>query len=116
MHSDEKSRDNKYHAVTTHIDGCVFASKKEARRYRVLKQLEERGVITELKLQPAYVLLDAFQHAGKTVKAIRYIADFEYQQEGKTIIEDVKGVETDVFKLKRKWFWLKYPSLELHVF
>lgn len=107
---------NKYHAVRTVIDGMIFASQKEAKRYQQLKRLEAQKVITDLKVQPVYQLQEKFQYAGKTVKAIRYIADFEYKQNGQIIVEDVKGVETEVFKLKRKFFWFRYPHLELRIF
>ena len=32
----------------------------------------------------------------------KYIPDFEYIEEGKKKTEDVKGMRTDVYKLKRK--------------
>ncbi|RKZ75172.1 MAG: hypothetical protein DRR19_29510 [Candidatus Parabeggiatoa sp. nov. 1] len=111
-----KSRRNKYHAVKTMIDGLTFDSKKEATRYRELKLLEKQGLITDLKLQPAYLLQEGFRYAGKMVRSVQYFADFEYKQNGKIIVEDTKGMETDVFKLKRKLFWFRYPELELRVF
>ncbi|RKZ60778.1 MAG: hypothetical protein DRR16_33660 [Candidatus Parabeggiatoa sp. nov. 3] len=111
-----KYRRHKYHAVRTRIGDIAFDSKKEARRYQELIKLEEEGHITELTLQPAYMLQEGFKYAGKTIRPIQYFADFQYKQNGKFIVEDTKGVETDVFKLKRKMFWFRYPELELRVF
>ena len=37
------------------------------------------------------------------------------QKNGKTIVEDVKGIQTDVFKLKHKIFEKMYPNLELRI-
>lgn len=96
---------NKYNAQPTVIDGIRFASKKEANRYCELKLLERAGKIKNLELQPRFKL-----HAG-----IVYIGDFAYLEDGKTIIEDTKGVETAVFKLKKKLFEADYPELELRI-
>ena len=73
-----------------------FASKAEGKRYSELKLLELGGVITDLKLQPRYKLTIG----DSTI--CTYIADFSFHERGKFIVEDVKGVRTDVFKLKRK--------------
>ena len=92
------------------IDGIKFDSKAEGRRYKELKLLEELGLIKSLKLQPKFELQEKFVCNGKTERAINYIGDFEYfdVKKERLIVEDVKGVETDVFKLKRKWFLYKY--------
>lgn len=89
-------RFSKYHAVRTTVDSITFASKAEARRYVELKMLEEAGEIQSLQLQPKFPL-EVNGH-----KICTYIADFQYGQNGKVIVEDVKGVLTPVFRLKRK--------------
>jgi hypothetical protein len=109
-------RKHKYHAIPTVVDGIQFASHKEAKRFVKLKSLEKAGVISDLILQPVYVLQETFKYQGETVRAIKYVADFAYRENGKIVVEDTKGVETQVFKLKRKLFWRKYPDLELRVF
>ena len=43
---------SKYRNVKTEVDGILFASKKEARRYSELKLLERAGEIAHLELQP----------------------------------------------------------------
>lgn len=99
---------NKYHAKKTEVDGIVFDSKRESERYKELKLLEKVGEIRYLKLQPKYDLVVNGQ------KICTYKADFQY--EGKIIesniiftpigwkpfVEDVKGVKTPVYRLKKK--------------
>ena len=87
----------KYHAVKTTIDGIRFDSKAEAARYNVLKLLERNGNISLLVIHPVYPLVVMGQKVGK------YIADFEYVDEfGREVVEDVKGVKTPVYRLKKK--------------
>ena len=96
---------NKYRAQKTIVDNITFDSKAEARRYNLLKLLERTGQITGLVLQPKFIIQPAFTRCdGKRIRGVKYLADFAYydELEGRHIIEDVKGVETAVFKLKRK--------------
>ena len=87
-----------------------FDSAKEWRRNQELEALERAGEISELNRQVPFVLMPSFAIADKTTKSgrrtvreIRYIADFTYRlEDGTRIIEDVKGMQTDVFKIKRK--------------
>jgi hypothetical protein len=105
----------KYRAKPCAIDGIRFASQGEGRRYAELKLLERAGAIKGLRLQPRYVIQDSFRREGKVVQAIVYVADFEYFEDGKLVVEDFKGVETYEFKIKRKMFWKRYPGIELRV-
>lgn len=89
---------NKYRAIPTTIDGIRFASKKEAKRYSELRLLLKAEQIEDLVLQPAYAL---------TVKGVtvgRYLADFRYtdSRTGAVVVEDVKGMKTPVYRLKKK--------------
>lgn len=104
---------SKYHSKKVTYDGIVFDSKREANRYSVLRLLEKSKVITDLKLQPVYLLQEGFKKNGKTYRKITYKADFEYKKGGKIIVEDVKGMKTEVYKLKKKLFEYKYPDLEI---
>ena len=106
---------SKYKNKKTQIDMYVFDSAKEAKRYRELKLLEMVGEISNLELQPRFLLQESFKKNGKTYRKIEYVADFKYIEEGKTIVEDVKGLQTDVFKIKHKLFEKKYPDLELRI-
>lgn len=104
---------NKYRNKKIQIDMYVFDSIAESRRYKELALLEKAGEIKNLQLQPRFLLQESFKKNGKTYRKIEYIADFMYEDDGKTVVEDVKGVETEVFKLKKKIFEYKYPNLEL---
>lgn len=100
---------NKYRAQKTEVDGIVFDSKREALRYSELKILERANVIRDLETQPEFPLT-----CGGTPVLVRskgypngrkakYIADFRYTMVsgGETIVEDVKGMDTPLSKLKR---------------
>ncbi len=98
-------RTHKYNAKPVVIDGIRFASTAEGRRYSELKLLVRAGEINDLELQPKFPL-----NAG-----IVYIADFSYCEKGKEVVEDVKGVETQVFRIKAKMFRELYPKKELRI-
>lgn len=95
---------SKYHAQYTTVDGIKFASKKEATRYRELKLLERAGVITKLRMQVPFILVDKSQFG----RQIKYLADFVYEEDGETVVEDTKGFRTDVYKLKKRLMAEKY--------
>jgi hypothetical protein len=104
---------NKYFSRKTTIDGIVFDSKKEGRRYSELKLLERAGEISDLILQPEFILQEGFTKNGKRHRAIVYIADFQYMKNGQTVIEDTKGVKTEVYRIKKKLFEKRYPDLTI---
>lgn len=106
---------SKYHNQKIIIDGIKFDSKAEGRRYQELKLLQRAGEIEDLQLQPKFLLQPSFKKNGKTYRKIEYIADFDYYVGNKLIVEDVKGMETEVFKLKKKMFDYKYNDIELRV-
>jgi len=86
----------------------TFDSKAEYSRYCYLSVLQQIKVISDLELQPAFQLLDSFSRNGKKHRATTYIADFSYYQDEKRVIEDVKGMKTAVYELKKKLFLSKY--------
>ena len=106
---------NKYRNKKVQVDMYVFDSIRESQRYKELKLLLKAGKISDLQLQPRFLLQGSFKKNGKTFRKIEYIADFQYIENGKTIVEDVKGMQTDVFKLKHKIFEKVYPDLELRI-
>lgn len=106
---------NKYRNKKVIVDEKEFDSKREGNRYKELKLLERAGEIKDLELQPRFLLQDSFKKNGRTFRKIEYVADFKYIENGKTIVEDVKGIQTDVFKLKHKIFEKKYPDLTLKI-
>lgn len=85
--------------------GQTFDSLIECERYKYLKALEQQKVISHLQRQVRYTLIPS-QIDPKTQKTIEreitYIADFVYQKGSQTIVEDVKGMRTDIYKIKRK--------------
>lgn len=102
----------KYNNEPTEVDGLRFASKKEARRYGELLILERAKKITELKLQPRFpIIIDG-------IKVCTYVADFSYQDTeqlhgGGVVVEDVKGVRTAMYKLKKKLFEASYRGFHV---
>ena len=106
---------NKYRNKKVIVDDYIFDSIQESRRYKELKLLLKAGKISNLELQPHFLLQDKFKKNGKIYRKIAYIADFKYTENDKTIVEDVKGIQTDVFKLKHKIFEKLYPDLELRI-
>ena len=99
---------SKYHAKKTVVDGITFDSKREADRYLVLKGMEEDGSIEDLRRQVRYELIPAFDVDGRHYRPVFYVADFVYRENGHEVIEDVKGVVTDVYRLKRKLVAYRY--------
>lgn len=79
-------------------DGQKFDSVKEYHRWGCLRLLERAGAISNLRRQVKYELIPP--QAGE--RACTYIADFTYMEGGKLVVEDVKGMKTDVYKIKRK--------------
>lgn len=106
---------NKYKNKKVQVDMYVFDSIAESKRYKELKLLEKAGRIKELELQPRFLLQEGFKKNGKTYRKIEYVADFQYEENGKLVVEDVKGIQTDVFKLKHKLFEHEYPDFELRI-
>ena len=98
---------NKYGAEKVNFNGEVFDSRKEFYRWSDLRLLERVGKISDLRRQVKYVLIPAQKLEGKLVeREVSYIADFEYMEDGKKIVEDVKGYKRgaayQLFTIKRK--------------
>lgn len=106
---------HKYGAVPTVVDGVRFASKAEAKRYGELKLLEKAGIIRGLKLQPAFSILAHGQMVA-TKPVASYRGDFGYELSytingvlhWRPVVEDVKGVKTPVYRLKKKLVEAQY--------
>jgi hypothetical protein len=96
---------NKFHARKCTVDGHEFDSRREARRYQALRLLEQAGEIRDLELQPPFVI-----HSVAGGAVCTYIADFRYLdvRTGHMVVEDVKGVRTPVYRLKRKFVQAEY--------
>lgn len=102
---------NKYHNKKVTYKGIKFESKKEMQRYKDLELLESTDYICNLELQKKFLLQEGYTNAkGKKIRPIYYIADFYYYDyvDKKWVVEDTKGVRTEVYKLKKKLFEYKY--------
>lgn len=118
----------KYGAVRTTVDGITFHSAKEARRYRELKLRERALEIMDLRVQPRYTLC-ALVLEGADCRNVNmgtianrrhpvgdYVADFEYREcdhanghsGWRMVVEDVKGVKTALYQLKKRLFEAQY--------
>ena len=76
---------------------------KEGERYIELSLLQRAGEISDLRLQVPFELVPKQKDSrGRVIREIRYIADFVYTENGKTVVEDVKGCKTAEYKLKKK--------------
>jgi len=105
---------SKYRAKKMVIDGMTFDSKKEGLRFLQLKELDRQGKIKNLRMQVEYELIplqkepDTVGPRGGVIRGrvyehkVTYIADFVYEENGKTVVEDVKGMRTREYIIKRK--------------
>ena len=91
---------HKFHAIRSESDGFKFASKKELKRYEELKMLRQTGEVLFFQMQPPF-------HLTGNVK---YVCDFQvYWANGDITFEDVKGVKTPMYLLKKKQVEALYP-------
>lgn len=105
----KRTSSSKYRNRKVQYDGYKFDSLRECERYKELCLLQDAGDIIKLEVQPKFPL----RVAGKDVKIrserypngrkVSYFADFAYYDEaaGKRIVEDVKGADTPMSRLKR---------------
>lgn len=100
---DKLAPKSKYRNVKETVGNLKFDSKKERQRFDELMVLLKAGQIRDLKLQHEFTLQGAFTDTdGNRTRAIKYIADFTYWQGNLFVIEDVKGMKTDVYRMKKK--------------
>lgn len=114
---------SKYGAKKCIVNGITFDSRKEARRYQELLLLVRAGVIQDLQRQVKFVLIpsqyETYERYGKNGNRLQdgtrlverecaYIADFVYTEGEKLVVEDVKGLRTKDYIIKRKLMLHKY--------
>lgn len=101
---------SKYHSRKVTVNGIVFASHREARRYQELQMLLRAGEISQLQMQKKYTLIPAQKKpSGGTERAATYTADFVYKdRNGNEIVEDSKGVRTQQYIIRRKLMLYRY--------
>tara|TARA_R110000868_G_scaffold333506_1_gene594316 strand:- start:141 stop:527 length:387 start_codon:yes stop_codon:yes gene_type:complete len=81
------------------LDGHVFASVREMKRYAVLRDWQRLGVITHLELQPKFPVTINGHPLTK------YTADFAYFENGERVVEDCKSSGTakdTAYRLRKK--------------
>lgn len=103
---------NKYHARKCKVGDETFHSRKELRRYQELLLLEKAGQIKNLRRQVKYILIPSQREIvwkkgvpkqGKVIeRECSYVADFVYEENGQTVVEDSKGFRTHDYIIKRK--------------
>lgn len=121
-----REKGKKYNNTKVEFDGIKFDSKKEMQRYLALKDAQEKGMISDLKLQVRFELIPAVKEEYvehlKTKDRIKtrtlqlpitYTCDFLYIKDGETIVEDVKASPKIAsldksFILKEKLFRWKF--------
>lgn len=108
----------KYHNTPTESNGITFDSHKEAIRYEDLMLMQGYGLISDLRLQVNFTLLEGYTTSdGKRIRPIVYKADFTYRQNGKYVVEDVKSsaTKTKTYLMKKKMLRDKYDIEILEV-
>lgn len=102
---------NKFGAIRTTIGGITYASKIEAEVCQLRRLEVKAGHIDEYEEQKEFIITVA----GKLICI--YISDafFRVVKTGKYVIEDIKGRETDVFRLKKKLVQALYPDFEFWI-
>ncbi|HDR8927866.1 DUF1064 domain-containing protein [Burkholderia vietnamiensis] len=91
----------KYRNQQCEHDGLKFDSRRERDRWIELSRQLAVGEISELERQVVFVIAEAVVIDGRKKPALRYVADFVYERDGKTVIEDVKGMVTREYRIKR---------------
>lgn len=92
------------------VDGILFASQKEARRYGELKRMRDAGAVRWFIRQPSFDLVVGEAVGNTDRKPTVYRADFLIvMSDGSIVVEDVKGVKTDVYKIKKRLVEALYP-------
>jgi len=102
---------NKYNAKKVEINGVQFDSKKEAQQWLKLENLAHRGIISELQRQVRFELVPK----QKDERAVYYVADYVFKQDGKMVVADCKSAMTKklpAYIIKRKLFKWRYPEYE----
>jgi hypothetical protein len=98
-------------ADRTDAEGTVYASKAELVFGGHLEIQRRAGIVAAFFRQ---VPFDLKSSNGTVI--CRYVADFDVRYaDGRRVLYDVKGVATEMFKLKRKWMRAEYPGIDLQI-
>lgn len=94
-------RRQKYANRRVEIDGQTFDSKAEARYWGHLQIRLKAGEISNLRRQVPFVLAPAVVIGGRKRPPLRYVADFVWEEGGRTVVADVKGAVPEAYRIKR---------------
>lgn len=112
-------RSHKFGAEQTSVDGVVFSSRLEAERYVVLTHAQRKNLISGLKLQPQFEVQRAFRYKNRHIRPVLTVMDFQYEVyvDGTRhiVVEDTKGFDNPLSRLKRKLFLAKYGHLDFRI-
>jgi len=88
-----------------------FDSKAEMAHFIKLSKLLSKKKITQLQLQPEFVIANAFKigtnktKSGKSkIGQLKYTPDFQYVEDGKNVVVEVKGMKTTAYTMRFKMF------------
>lgn len=97
-------RTGRYNVRRVEVDGVIFDSAEEGKRFRILKADLALGIIRDLRMQVPYPYAENGRHC------FTYKSDFNYVvvATGEEIVEDVKGMKTPVYNLKKKLIEARY--------
>jgi len=101
----------KYKNKKCEFNGIKFDSLVERARYIDLLDMQQCGLISGLTLQPRFLLFDKFERNKTKYRVTEYVADFQYIENDRLTVEDVKGMKTPVYKLKLKRFLFLNPLI-----
>ena len=96
-------RAHKYGAKRVVLPGGeVFRSQREYARWCQLNVMLQTGQIAGLCREVVFQLAPAVRVQGRKRPPLRYVADFVYSTaDGRTVVEDAKGVRTEGYRIKR---------------
>lgn len=110
----ENPRRNKYNARKVEVDGMVFDSKSEYKRWLELSNMQKAEMISDLQRQVKFILQESFvDGSGKKQREISYKADYTYIEDGILHIEDRKSVATkngEAFRVRWRLLLDKYKD------
>lgn len=99
--------------VKVQEDGYTFDSKAEYYVYLDLRTRLKAGEISRLAVHPKYILQSAFTaQNGEKIRAISYRPDFRYLENNRVIVIEVKGFETQAWRIRYKLFRKQYPHIK----
>lgn len=105
----------KYNNKKAYIGELKFDSQLEAEYYTYLQENKDELGICKIELQVPFLLIDTIKYNGHTYSKIQYKRDFKViYNNGIIEVLDTKGVETSVFRLKRRLLLERYPDINFY--